>query len=331
LQELLAPKHLRFYNSAWGCFSTKETLQITRDDSILAWGLVSPKELTDKDPGQVVARRALATAPSDLANSGHIAYREQSSTLLSSLEISGGNLRVYLSLLTAYRAIGLLNRGPEDDQQLLIRIPLTKTAPGASNEYVRAVGWRAALQPRPSSGDSPRLIHIRNKSQSKKFEDASRQYWLYHAFAEVNLDLIGVSPRSCWDTKRAMIISTITPSDGAIHRTLTRFRHNEGENPDFVILLESKEQDASIEPRCHVMICSRDFALQKLAEKLQYVLQQAFGKRSASNGLLHLHVALEPDAQPLMITIKPEALSYPPAVTIDTSVELQKSDLTLKL
>ena len=410
LQELLAPKQMRFYNSAWGYIGTKGTLRtvitkitgipgqillgitelhsasvaqrmswaagrdtkrkedlaycllgifgvtmpmiygeggeqaffrlqdqimkITRDDSLLAWGLTSTKELPIGDPGQVTAGKALATAPLDFANSGHIVCREQSSTSLSSLDISGGNLRLYLSLLTTSadsRAIGLLKCGPEHDSRLVVGIPLTKTAPGASDEYVRPVGWHAVLQPRTSSVDSPRLVHIRNDSQSNKSADATRQYWLYDAFGDINLDLVDVSPRSCWDQEQAMIVSTTTPSDGATYRILARFRHNEGEFPDFVMLLEFKQQGASIEPQCHVMICGRDFSLQELAGKLQYVARKAFGKRSASNGPLHLHVTLEPDTRRLMFIIKPEALSYPPDVTVDATVELQKSDLTLEL
>ncbi|RYO86962.1 hypothetical protein DL764_008929 [Monosporascus ibericus] len=410
LQELLAPNHLRFYNSAWGYLGTKGTLRTvigkttgiprqillgitelhsasvaqrmswaagrdtkrkedlaycllgifgvtmpmiygeggdqaflrlqeqimktTRDDSILAWGL-NTKKLPISNPDQVTAGRVLATAPSDFANSGHIFCREQSSTSLSSLDISGGSLRLYLSLFTtsAGGAIGLLNCGPEHDPQQVVGIPLTKTAPGASDEYVRPVGWHAVLQPITSSGVSPRLIHIKNENQSKKSADASRQYWLYDddAFAEVNLGLVDVNPLSCWDQERAMIISTITPSDGATPRTLARFRHNEGESPDFVMLLEFKQQGASTEPQCHVMICCRDSSLQELAGKLQCVAQKAFGRRSGSNGLLHLHVTLEPDTQQPMFTIKPEALSCPPDVTIDATVELQKSDVTLEL
>ncbi|RYP18613.1 hypothetical protein DL765_003820 [Monosporascus sp. GIB2] len=226
LQELLAPKHLRFYNSAWGYLGTKGTLwtvigkitgiprlillgitelhnasvaqrifgvtmpmiygeggdqaflrlqdqimKTTRDDSILAWGL-STKSSPISDSDQVTAGRILATAPSDFANSGHIVCREQFSTSLSSLDISGGGLRLYLSLLTtsAGGVIGLLNCGPKHDQQQVVGIPLTKTAPGASDEYVRPVGW--------------------NDSQSKESADTNRQYWLYDddVFADVNLE-----------------------------------------------------------------------------------------------------------------------------------------------
>ncbi|KAI1817834.1 heterokaryon incompatibility protein-domain-containing protein [Poronia punctata] len=405
LQELLAPKRMRFYNSAWSCLGTKgklwtvigeitgipcpillgitnlrsasvaqrmswaagretkrkedlaycllgifgvtmpmiygeggdqaffrlqeQIMKMTRDDSILAWGFTSNEQSSDSDPGQVIAGRALATTPSDFANSGHIVCREQSSTSLNSVEISGGNLRLYLSLLATSadnRAIGLLHCGPDHDPQLVTGIPLAKTAPGTSDEYVRPVGWHAILQPRTSTGDSPRLIYIRNDSQSRISPDASRKAWLYHAFAEVNLDLVEVNPRSCWDQDEALIISRTSSS-----WIMARFRYHEEESPDFLVLLEFKQQGASAEPRCHVMICRKDLSLQELARKLESVPKTAFGKESASNGLLHLSVTLKPNTEQLVFIMQPKSLSHPPEVTVDATAELQKSDITLAL
>ncbi|RYP43385.1 hypothetical protein DL770_011690 [Monosporascus sp. CRB-9-2] len=409
LQELLAPKDLRFYNSAWGYLGNKGTMRAvigkitgvprqfllgitelhsasvaqrmswaagrdtkrkedlaycllgifgvtmpmiygeggdqaffrlqeqimktTRDDSILAWGL-SVKESPTSDPGQVSAGRILAATPSDFANSGQIVSREISTMPLHSLDLSGGSLRMYLSLLTtsAGKTIGLLNCGPGRDIQQVVGIPLAKVASG-SDQYFRPKGCHAVLRPITAPSASPTLIHIRNDGLSKKSADANQQYWLYDddEFAEVNLELVDVVPRSCWDQERAVIISTIASSNGASHQTLARFRHNEGGSRDFVIVLEFKQQGTCIEAQCCVMICCRNTSLQELTEKLQYVTQKASGKRSASNGLLHLGVTLEPDAQQPMFAIKPEALPYPPDVTVDATIELQKSDLMLEL
>jgi len=128
-----------------------------------------------------------------------------------------------------------------------------------------------------------------------------------------------------------MIVSTLLPSDGATQQTLAWFRYNDEESPDFVMLLEVKQQGTSAEPRCHVMICHRNTSLQELADRLQYVLQRASGRGSASNGSVHLRVALESDTQHLVFTIKPETLSHPPDVTIDIAAELQRSELMLEL
>ncbi|KAK3366724.1 hypothetical protein B0T24DRAFT_367243 [Lasiosphaeria ovina] len=315
-----------------------QILRTTRDDSILAWGLISPEKplINSADQaGQATAGRILATAPSDFAHSGDIVCREQLSTSLNPLDISGGSLRLYLSLLTtsAGSVFGLLNCGPRHDPKRIVGIPLAQMASGASNEYVRPEGCHAALQPITASGASPRLIHIRNDNPSKKSTNARQQYWLYDddAFAEVSLDLVDVSPSSCWDRDRAMIVSTLVPSGVATHQTLARFRHNDEESPDFVILLEVKQQDNSVKPECHVMICYRNTSLQELADKLQYVLQRASGRDSASNGLLHLRVALESDTQQPVFTIKPEVLSHPPDININIAAELRKSDLMLEL
>ncbi|RYP42809.1 hypothetical protein DL768_010207 [Monosporascus sp. mg162] len=409
LQELLAPKDLRFYNSAWGYLGNKGTMRAvigkitgvprqfllgitelhsasvaqrmswaagrdtkrkedlaycllgifgvtmpmiygeggeqaffrlqeqimktTRDDSILAWGL-SVKESPIGEPGQVTAGRILAAAPSDFANSGQIVSRELSTMPLNSLDLSGGSLRMHLSLLTtsAGKTIGLLNCGPSRDIQQVVGIPLAKVA-SESDQYFRPKGCHAMLRPITAPNASPKLIHIRNDGLRKKSADANRQYWLYDddEFAEVNLDLVDVAPRSCWDQERAVIVSTIASPNGASHQTLARFRHKERGSQDFVIMLESKEQGTCIEAQCCVMICCRNTSLQELTGKLQYVAQKASGKRSASNGLLHLGVTLEPDAQQPMFNIKPEALPNPPDVTVDATVELQKSDLILEL
>ncbi|RYP81635.1 hypothetical protein DL770_005843 [Monosporascus sp. CRB-9-2] len=408
LQELLAPKHLRFYNSEWRHLGTKaklcgivekttgvprqflqgiaelrtasvaqrmswaaqrdtkrkedlaycllgifgvtmpmiygeggeqaffrlqeQIMKTTRDDSILAWGL-SAKGPPTSNSSQVTAGRILAAAPSDFANSGQIVPREQTTTPLHLLDISGGSLRIQLSLLatSSSKAIGLLNCGPEHDTQQVVGIPLAKMASG-SDEYVRPEGYHSMLRPIIASKASLKLIHIKNDSQSKKSTETNQRYWSYDddGFAEVNLDLVDVVPRSCWDEERALITSTIQ-SDGTTHRTLARFRHNEKGSRDFVIVLEFKQQGAYTEAQCCVIICCRNISLEELAGKLQYVIQKASGKRSASNELLHLQVTLEPVPQQPMFIIRPEAMPHPPDVTIDATVELQKADLTLEL
>jgi len=406
LQELLAPKQLRFYHKGWGYLGTKGTMRTvvgkitgiphqillgitelqsmsvaqrmswaarretkrkedlaycllgifnvtmpmiygegadqaflrlqeqimrtTRDDSILAWGLCPPEETPIDDPDQVdPVGRILATGPSDFANSGHIICRKQP----RSLDISGGSLRLYVSLLTsASRAVGLLDCGPKHDPQQAVGIPLVQAASGLSDEYVRPKGRHTVLQSIAAASTSPRLIHIRNDSQHKSAK-AKEQYWLYDedAFAEVNLDLVNVNPPSYWDQERAMIVSTMTASDSVAQQILARFRHREEECPDFVILLGFRQHDTSTEPQCHVMICGRGTSLQELDEKLHYVVQKAHGKESASNGLIHLRIVLEPDQQQSIFTIKLEALPSPPDVTIDITAELEGPKAIIQL
>jgi len=245
--------------------------------------------------------------------------------------MSGGSLRLYLSLLTTSSGslIGLLNCGPRHDPQRRVGIPLTQTA---SNEYIRLEGYHASLQPIPTSSTSPSLIHIRNGNPSKKSADARQlQYRLYDddVFAEINLDLVDVSPLPCWDQGQGMIVSTLVPSGTATHQILARFRHNDEESPDFVILLEVNQQGASAEPKCHVMTCSRNTSFQELADRQQYAPKRSSGRDSASNGLVHLRIVLKPDTQQLVF-VTPEVLSHPPDITINIATELQKSDLMLQ-
>ena len=310
----------------------EQIMRTTRDDSILAWGLSLtepiPSNATEVTPGTI-----LAAAPSDFVNCRHIISREQSSTPLHSLDISGGSLRIYLSLLTtsASETIGLLKCGLEHDTQQVVGIPLRNATSRWSDEYIRPRGFPSVLLPMAAANASSKLIHIKNDRQSKISTDANRRYWFYgDGFAEINLDLIDVAPRSCWDKERTLIVSTIESDGDTTHRTLARFRHKEEGSRDFVIVLEIEEQKSCVEAQCYVMICSRDTLLEELAENVRYMMQKAFGKRSASNGMLNLHVTWESVARQPMYIIRPDATFYPPEVTVDATLELQQLDLRLE-
>ncbi|KAH8886796.1 hypothetical protein GQ53DRAFT_337775 [Thozetella sp. PMI_491] len=309
----------------------EQIMKTKRDDSILAWGL-SDDESPASDSCQVTPGRILAAAPSDFAQSGRIVSRDQSSTSLHSLDISGGSLRIYLSLLptSVDKAMGLLRCGPEHSTQV-VGIPLAKMTSGSSDEYARPRGSRAVLRPKTASDASPQPIHIKHDSQSTKHQDVNRLHWLYDdGFAEINLELVDVAPRSCWDKEVALITSTTKPDDDATHQILARFRHDEAESRDFVVVLEFKQHDTGIKPQCCVVTCCRRTPLEELAAKLPNLTQKASWGGSASNGPLNLRVALEPDAQRSMFIIRPEAMPQPPDFTIDATVELQKSDLMLE-
>lgn len=310
----------------------EQIMRTTRDDSILAWSLSLtepiPSNATEVTPGTI-----LAAAPSDFVNCRHIISREQSSTPLHSLDISGGSLRIYLSLLTtsAGETIGLLKCGLEHDTQQVVGIPLRNATSRWSDEYIRPRGLHSVLLPMAAANASSKLIHIKNDRQSKISTDANRRYWFYgDGFAEINLDLIDVAPRSCWDKERTLIVSTIESDGDTTHRTLARFRHKEEGSRDFVIVLEIEEQKSCVEAQCYVMICSRDTLLEELAENVRYLMQKAFGKRSASNGMLNLHVTWESVARQPMYIIRPDATFYPPEVTVDATLELQQLDLRLE-
>ncbi|KAH7303159.1 WD40-repeat-containing domain protein [Stachybotrys elegans] len=290
-----------------------------RDHSILAWGLGN--ELGSGSRG------VLAAAPSDFANSRHIIPRDQSH--FDSLDISSGSLRISLPLLaTPSGTIGLLNCGPEGDAKQAVGIPLIRVASGESDEYLRPRGRCSALWSIPASIPLRQSIYI--KTDSGANSQSSNQYFDYNDddFADADLELIEVVPQSCWDRDQAIIISTIESNP-----TLIRLRHNTDKvvSRDFVLIIEFKQQGPSIEA-CHcVTICSRDTSLESFTEQFDHVIKNASGKRSASNGLTNLQVAINPIARRPMFTIRPEAIPRPPDVTFDATARIQKSHVALAI
>ncbi|KAI0412894.1 hypothetical protein F5X98DRAFT_353603 [Xylaria grammica] len=314
----------------------EQIMKISRDDSILAWGLGAQDPTPiDSNSGQVRTERILAAAPSDFANSGHIVPREQSTTFLNPLDIYGGSLRIHLSLLTTpdSEVFGLLRCGPEYDTEQVVAIPLAKVSSGSSDEYVRLRGCHSMLQPATAPSTLPRLVHIKNDIQSEQSVDTDQEYWLYDdaEFAGINLKLVDVVPRSYWQEERAMIVSEMGSSHNDSHQTLLRLRHNGNESQDFVVVLGVTQQGTRIEAQCCVMICSRDTSLGEVARKLEYMMPKTYGKRSASNGPIHLNMRLESNVTQPIFTIKPERLLHRPNTTINATGELQEINLKLAL
>lgn len=122
---------------------------------------------------------------------------------------------------------------------------------------------------------------------------------------------------------RDPLITSTTKSD----LILVRLRHIKEASQDFILILEFKEQDTCVEAHHRAMVCPRDTSLKAIAEKLDLIIQNTSGNKSASNGLLNLQLALEPISGRPMFTIKPKAMLRPPDVTFDASAELQKSYL----
>ncbi|RYP92644.1 hypothetical protein DL770_001286 [Monosporascus sp. CRB-9-2] len=298
----------------------EQIMRSTRDHSILAWGL---GEFTG-DSAQSQAGGFLAAAPFDFARSGDIVPRDQRAAYLDLLEISGGSLRVSLSLLTtSTETIGLLNCGPEGNAQQVVGIPLAKVASGSANEYIRPRGRRSVLLLSTSS-DAPREpIYIKNEN-GPTTQILDQPGWAYDDgdFADVDLELIDVVPRSSWHEGRSVIIPT-TESDGStVSPTLVRLRHDKEGSRDFILMLELKQQDTHHEAHHCVAICSRDTTSEELAGKLRRVIQKAAGRKTASNGLLNLQLVLKPSAGQSMFTIRPKTLLHPPDVTVDATIEL---------
>lgn len=310
----------------------EQIMRNTRDHSILAWGL-GGREPSTSGMTRSTAKGFLAAAPSDFTNSRSIVPRDQPATYLDALEISGGSLSVSLSLIeTSDATIGLLNCGPEDDTRQMVGIPLTKVVLGESDIYLRLVEYPSVLRPTTTSGGLRKRIHVENATRLSS-QGSEQLCWIYDDddFAEIHLELVEVVPHSSWDKERAVLLSTLQPNGSSTHPIIIRLHHDENHSQDFILILEFEKQGAYIEACSSLAICSRDASLEGLAEKLHHVTRRASSMKAANNGFLNLQVTTEPIPGRWMLTIRPEAMLYPPDVTINVNVELQKPHWTLDI
>ncbi|RYP03844.1 hypothetical protein DL764_004863 [Monosporascus ibericus] len=179
------------------------------------------------------------------------------------------------------------------------------------------------LRPSITSNAPREVIYIKNDI-GPNTQISGQQGWAYDDgdFADVDLELVDVVPRSSWHEGRSVIIPT-TESDGStVSPTLVRLRDDKEGSPDFILILELKQQDTHVKAHHCVAICSRDTPSEELAGKLREVIQKAAGRIIASNGLLNLQLVLKPSAGQLMFTIRPEIMLCPPDVTVDATIKL---------
>ncbi|UKZ89742.1 uncharacterized protein TrAFT101_004783 [Trichoderma asperellum] len=413
LQELLAPKHLRFYNSNWHCIGTKgsrstviqeitqiprqfilgvaelhtasvaqrmswaaqretkraedlaycllgifgitmpmiygeggkeaffrlqeQIMKTTRDDSILAWGLLKDSSISNfqKSVGgdMFIHGDILAATPSDFENSGHIVTREQATNPLHSLDIFGGSLRVYLPLLTidnTSETFGLLSCGPKLDTRQVTAIPLAKITSAAANEYVRPKGASAILHPKPSSDVLPELIHIKKDGQ-KNISTKNQQYLFYDedVFAKIGLVIIDVVPRACWDDQLTLISQTNILNNNDPGQILIRFRQNKEQSLDFVIVIDFHQPNSRTDQLCCVFTCHRKTALDEIAGKFDRKTLLALRQANASNEHVHLRIELEP-MEGNITSITPKAMASPSSYTINATMALENLDTVLE-
>ncbi|KAK2593560.1 hypothetical protein QQS21_008735 [Conoideocrella luteorostrata] len=304
----------------------------TRDDSILAWG-IGPAGSTP--PNNAISAGILATSPSNFTNCGGIVLKKQDATPVNTFDISGGRLQVHLSLYatSASEIYGLLNCGPEHSTEHVVGIPLCKTVPDEqSGEYFRPQGHSAALIPRTASSVLPKGIRIQTERQSMAREAAGKRYWFHiSGYRPINLKLIEDYPPEEWKIGSAMIAKE--SNENITRRYFARFRSQDEGSQDFIVLLELEIQGLHIQPRCHIMISSRDNTLEELSHGLIYMRQEAFGRQTASNDRLKLKVAVKEQysAQGPMYIVELAQTSNSVEVTVDATLELQQAKLKREL
>ncbi|KAJ4860600.1 ankyrin repeats (3 copies) domain-containing protein [Trichoderma breve] len=284
----------------------EQIMKVTRDDSILAWGL--------------------GTNDSSTNNTGNIIRRDQTLKYTSSVDMSGGSIRAHLPLHTTPmgQIIGLLSCGPENNSQLVVGIPLIELSVGSSDEYARPRGYNSSLYLTTVAATEPKPIRIKHDNQENVPVDLGGLFFHYEDddFTDINLKIVDVAPRSCWDEERALIMSTPIAHDGVVGQILIRLRHDIQDSKDFVVVLEYKKESSDTRVECLVFICSRNLLFEELVLYLPSMMQKLYGKRRAKNELLSLSIALERvERQPIFV-IRPELVLDGVFATIDATVEL---------
>ncbi|KAJ9608201.1 hypothetical protein H2200_007189 [Cladophialophora chaetospira] len=307
----------------------EQILKDINDDSILAWGLELRKSASDSS-SMSTAKGVLAAAPSDFAECGQIASRGPLTG--HAVDIYGGNLRLQLCLVnpSAGQTIGLLTCGPEDDPESVVGIPLDSTSKEPSGEYMRKNGRRALLISRPPTGVVSQPVQLRIDGENRPPTVQSQACWFRFQNSISSLKLIEVEPSSRWHRERALFeVNELVDND--MQRTLTRFRHEDDESRDFMVIIEIDVQHSELQARCHVMTASRKTSLQDVAGKLDRMRPEALGKQSASNGILNLYVTSGFVSSHRMLVIRLDTSSNPPPVSINATMELRYLGLMLAI
>ena len=308
----------------------EEIMRSITDHSILAWGLSGPVG----DSGRKYPQTGgfLATKPTSFANSGHIVPRDLYTRNLDILDVVGGNLRVSLSVLRdtpTQQLMGLLNCGPEGDTRQVVGIPLAKAMSRGSNEYVR-LPVAPQLHVTAASDASREPIYIKNDYEAGT-QLGNQQGWYYDAcdFADIGLDVMDVAPRHCWDQGQSIIIPGMKPDSSPESLIAMRLRHDMEGSRDFILALEFQPRHAHFEATQYcVMTCSRSAPMEELVVRIPSVVETAAGRKTASNGLLHLQLTLEPaPGQGGLFDIRPEAMPCAPDVSVDLDAGLSTQPL----
>lgn len=306
----------------------EQIMKLTRDDSILAWGF--DNEPPANKTCTATSGRAMARSPLDFANSGHIIRREQPSQYTRPVNISGGSIRVYLPLITTSnnQMVGLLGCGPENNAQQVVGIPLVELPAGSPDEYIRPQGYSSSLYAIASSEITPKQIQIKHDSQDSASFDSSGLYFHYEEedFSRMNLQMIEVVPRPCWDKERALIIST-TGNDTVSNQILLRLRNDKSESEDFIIVLGYKDQRLDALAECLVFMSSRNTSLEKWSKILPFTMERLNGKARDRKELISLRVKLERFKRQPIFIIRPEKILHEAYATVDATVDRKENSL----
>ncbi|PYH37520.1 CMGC protein kinase [Aspergillus neoniger CBS 115656] len=368
LQELLAPDNLRFYDSRWHYLGTKATRSSTierrieiprrflqgtvlseaskqkreediaycllgifdvtmpmvygegsyraftrlqqeimrksRGESMLAWGFQATEQKAADSKSTSISAGVLEASPADFMNCGDIVPQKKKASFLTAVTFDGGYVRISLSLFSALS-------GEQDT-------PLASDTP--SDRYLRPQGRCSSLFPAQESGAPTQPVFIQTERQKNTSTDPSpSKYFFLDDPVEIGLELIEVEPPECWLKEHALIATSSDPNVDS------------NRAHDFLVLLEFQAKRSQFQARCHMMTSARNTPLADLAQSAGRLRQDAFGKRSASDGTLSIQASVERDSLQKIFVLKLATMASPPSVTVDTTFELEELMLKLEL
>ncbi|KAF4887733.1 Vegetative incompatibility protein HET-E-1 [Colletotrichum fructicola] len=253
----------------------EEIIKKTADDSVLAWGMSFG--LNDGGENQNtdinLFGNALATSPADFMHSGQIVAMENKSSTIEGLETARGclSLRLCLSNTKTGHAVGILNCRLMNRTDAAVGIPLFCITPGAvPREYIRPAGTKALLCVPPSEVSlAPRPIRLRALLPSNKAALSHCKYGFHVAqwakLLETDLDIVATYSDGQWNEDRAVLSTVMDIRYDAARRSWWKVRQKTGELKDFIFALELRVQQMEVRASCHLMVASRDTALDIIA------------------------------------------------------------------
>lgn len=312
----------------------EEIMRHVRDDSILAWGLNVTKSSIDASI-QDLSDGALATSPSDFVDCSHIVSTEHYGEFVDSLQISGGRLQLHrqLHVNSLGETFILLHCHSFDDTEQVVGVPVRPSAPkGSPDTYTRLRLRPRTLLSRARSSVAPRTIWIHTERQRVPTTDRRYGFYLENNL-ESSISLVEVEPKACWNPDADTL--TLTNETDGVQRASARFRQQQSDSYDFIVLLELEWQKSPPQARHHVMVSSRATELVNIIHEFENIRPEMREKHSASSGAIHLQVAtrLELVGKQLMFVVKLSGNESPQAqdATVDITYELRHLELMQKL
>jgi ankyrin repeat protein len=312
----------------------QEIMKNTGDTSILAWGFgdtadeESSRETTRPVNSQrMLSAGALASSPSDFANSGHITVQNRGTFLSSQFDLSDGRLLGVQAWTVEEESglrYGLLNCGPSDDDRV-VAIPIHATSP--PNNYLRPRGHHSTLM-RLSSVSTPQRIYIQTNSQDSTDPALRRVLWLHiNGLQKSNTKLEEYHPQLERLRNRVMVAEL---GDGgkstSRHQHAMRFRSRRHESSDVVVILEFEIEGSTTTVACHVMALSRKTPLETLLDSFGLLRPQALGHQEFVNDEIGFAVAIKEEqvAQDRVVTMNLSRMRPSPSlISIDADRELK--------